>query len=66
MKYCQDSRIIEYGCGTGSYIFSLAKNGAALVTGIDISSVAIELFKLPFLQKQAWQVLIKLSEPVKE
>jgi len=40
---CKDLEIIEYGCGTGSYAFSLAKNGAKNVTGIDISSVAIEV-----------------------
>lgn len=40
---CQNRRIIEYGCGTGSYAFSLAKNGADIVTGIDISPVAIEV-----------------------
>ncbi|WP_417033630.1 class I SAM-dependent methyltransferase [Dolichospermum circinale] len=28
--------IIEYGCGTGSYAFDLAKNQAKKVTGIDI------------------------------
>ena len=36
------ARVIEYGCGTGSYAFKLAQNGAELVTGIDISPVAIE------------------------
>jgi SAM-dependent methyltransferase len=40
-------RILEYGCGQGSYAFSLAAAGAH-VTGIDISPVAIEL-----AQKQA-------------
>ena len=35
------AKIIEYGCGTGSYAFKLAENGAELVTGIDISAVAI-------------------------
>lgn len=35
-------RAVEYGCGTGSFAFLLAENGAELVTGIDISSVAIE------------------------
>lgn len=39
-------RIIEYGCGTGSYAFLLAKNGADMVTGIDISPVAIEAAQL--------------------
>ncbi|MEL6930511.1 MAG: class I SAM-dependent methyltransferase [Cyanobacteria bacterium J06600_6] len=36
------AKVIEYGCGTGSYAFDLAQQGAELVTGIDISSVAIE------------------------
>ena len=36
-----EAKIIEYGCGTGSYAFKLAQNGAELVTGIDISPVAI-------------------------
>ncbi|MBD2664829.1 methyltransferase type 11 [Richelia sinica FACHB-800] len=43
MDSCQGSYIIEYGCGTGSYAFALAKNGATKVTGIDISPVAIEI-----------------------
>ena len=34
---------IEYGCGKGSYAVKLAKNQAKLVTGIDISPVAIEV-----------------------
>lgn len=38
----QGAKIIEYGCGTGSYAFKLAKQGAESVTGIDISPVAIE------------------------
>jgi len=40
---CKNQRVVEYGCGTGSYAFSLANNGAKLVTGIDISPVAIEI-----------------------
>ncbi len=40
---CPTAKIIEYGCGKGSYAFELAKNQAELVTGIDISSVAIAL-----------------------
>jgi ubiquinone/menaquinone biosynthesis C-methylase UbiE len=43
IENCKDLEIIEYGCGTGSYAFSLAKNGTKNVTGIDISSVAIEV-----------------------
>jgi ubiquinone/menaquinone biosynthesis C-methylase UbiE len=41
----QGAKVVEYGCGTGSYAFKLAKNGAKLVTGIDISPVAIEKAK---------------------
>jgi SAM-dependent methyltransferase len=36
------ARVLEYGCGPGSQAFDLARCGA-LVTGIDISPVAIEL-----------------------
>lgn len=32
--------VLEYGCGPGTYAFSLARNGA-MVTGIDISEIAI-------------------------
>jgi len=39
------AKVIEYGCGTGSYAFKLAQNGAELVTGIDISPIAIEKAK---------------------
>ncbi len=38
-------QVIEYGCGKGSCAFKLAKNQAKLVTGIDISPVAIEAAK---------------------
>lgn len=34
-------RVLEYGCGPGSYSFFLARSGAD-VTGVDISPVAIE------------------------
>lgn len=40
---CPQAKIIEYGCGKGSYACQLAKNQAELVTGIDISPVAIAL-----------------------
>ena len=40
---CRNAKIIEYGCGTGSYAFTLAANNAESVAGIDISSVAIEI-----------------------
>lgn len=39
----KDAKIIEYGCGKGSYAFKLAEYGAELVTGIDISPVAINI-----------------------
>jgi ubiquinone/menaquinone biosynthesis C-methylase UbiE len=35
-------RVLEYGCGTGSSAFDLARSGATVV-GIDISPVAIEM-----------------------
>jgi SAM-dependent methyltransferase len=35
-------RVLEYGCGTGSYAFYLAGRGARVV-GIDVSEVAIRL-----------------------
>lgn len=41
----KNSKVIEYGCGKGSCAFKLAKNQAKLVTGIDISPVAIEAAK---------------------
>jgi SAM-dependent methyltransferase len=34
-------RVLEYGCGEGSFAFALARNGAEVV-GIDISPVGIE------------------------
>ena len=42
--HCPRKTVLEYGCGTGSYAFSLAKRGAK-VTGVDISEVAIALAK---------------------
>ena len=39
----KNSKVIEYGCGKGSYAFKIARNQAELVTGIDISSVAIKV-----------------------
>jgi len=41
LKNCGGKRILEYGCGKGSYTFLLAKNGAQVI-GIDISPVAIK------------------------
>jgi SAM-dependent methyltransferase len=37
-------RVLEYGCGPGSMAFDLARQGA-IVTGIDISNIAIQLAK---------------------
>ncbi len=37
---CAGARVLEYGCGPGSYSFRLAEMGAQVV-GIDISDVAI-------------------------
>ena len=40
-KLAPGRRVLEYGCGPGSYSFFLARNGAE-VTGVDISPVAME------------------------
>lgn len=37
--------VLDLGCGSGLFIFELAKEGAEKVVGIDISSVAIEKAK---------------------
>lgn len=39
---CSGKNILEYGCGPGSYAFSLAQKGA-MVTGIDIADYAIKI-----------------------
>lgn len=44
LSNCYNKKILEYGCGTGSYAFFLAKHDAKVV-GIDISEVAIKLAK---------------------
>jgi ubiquinone/menaquinone biosynthesis C-methylase UbiE len=41
---CSGKKILEYGCGKGSYAFGLARLGAE-VTGIDISPEGIEIAK---------------------
>lgn len=41
LQSCEDKKVLEYGCGEGSYAYLAAKNGAH-VTGIDISSKAIK------------------------
>ena len=43
LESSKNSKVIEYGCGKGSYAFEIAHNRAELVTGIDISPVAIEV-----------------------
>jgi len=40
----QNKKVLEYGCGTGSYAFSLARHGAKVV-GIDIAELALKLAK---------------------
>lgn len=35
-------RVLEYGCGTGSFAFYIVQQGARQVVGIDISEVGIE------------------------
>ena len=42
LQNSKNSKVIEYGCGKGSYAFEIAENEAKLVTGIDISPIAIE------------------------
>ena len=39
---CKGKQVLEYGCGTGSAAFLLAEHGA-IVTGIDISEMAIRI-----------------------
>jgi len=39
---CHNKRVLEYGCGTGSYSLLLAEHGAEVV-GIDISDTRIEV-----------------------
>jgi len=42
---CCNKKVLEYGCGTGSYAFELAKHRAT-VLGIDISEIGIEMAKI--------------------
>ena len=37
---CKDKRVLDYGCGDGSYSFFLAQHGADVV-GVDISDVSV-------------------------
>ncbi|MGE5352354.1 MAG: methyltransferase domain-containing protein [Acidobacteriota bacterium] len=43
-SYCKDKKLLEYGCGTGSYSLQWLKLGA-IVSGIDISDEAIKIAK---------------------
>ncbi|MGD1919491.1 MAG: class I SAM-dependent methyltransferase [Pleurocapsa sp.] len=43
LAHSRGAKVIEYGCGTGSYINTIAQSEPKLATGIDISSVAIEV-----------------------
>jgi ubiquinone/menaquinone biosynthesis C-methylase UbiE len=45
LQHSDGSEVIEYGCGMGSSAFLLAQHGAKIVTGIDISPVAIDIAK---------------------
>jgi SAM-dependent methyltransferase len=47
---CNNKKVLEYGCGTGSLSFDLMIEGAR-VTGIDISEVAISKAKEMMLEK---------------
>jgi ubiquinone/menaquinone biosynthesis C-methylase UbiE len=42
LSRCPGAEVLEYGCGLGSSAYMLAEHGAARVTGIDISPIAIE------------------------
>ncbi len=44
LSNCRNKNVLEYGCGTGSYAFSLAEYGSKVI-GIDISETAIRLAK---------------------
>ncbi|WP_199339772.1 class I SAM-dependent methyltransferase [Nostoc sp. FACHB-892] len=54
---CKGLTIIEYGCGTGSYAFFLAKSHANKVIGIDISPVAIEVAKIQIINEKVGENL---------
>lgn len=47
----ENARVIEYGCGEGSYAFKIAKKKAKQVTGIDISPVALEIARQKAVQE---------------
>lgn len=47
---CEGKKVLEYGCGPGSSVVFLAKNGAQVI-GIDISEVAIEQAKTKAIEE---------------
>ncbi len=49
---CEGKRVLECGCGPGSSTFLLAKNGAQIVVGIDISEVALKQAKARAIQEE--------------
>ncbi|MEO0967874.1 MAG: class I SAM-dependent methyltransferase [Cyanobacteria bacterium J06639_18] len=42
-QHSKNVKTLEIGCGVGSYAIDLAQNGADTVTGIDISTIAIDI-----------------------
>ena len=42
LSECPTKKVLEYGCGTGSHAFALARHGAK-VTGIDIADLPIDI-----------------------
>jgi hypothetical protein len=73
----QDAKVIEYGCGKGSYACKIAKNQAQLVASLIAGKPGFKtllrfcelidaiLLKLPIIRRQAWMVLIELEQPIK-
>lgn len=55
LSHSRKKKVLEYGCGTGSYAFFLAKQGAE-VTGIDISPVAIDKAKARIQEERAGDI----------
>ena len=42
-KYCQNKKILDYGCGNGIHTIFPAKMGAKMVIGIDLSEKSLEI-----------------------